>query len=206
MTGKKKKNNWYAYRLPSGISGVAADWLSCEKKVSGVAGARYRGFPSEQDARAWLTAGARYEVRSRKDLEPGIYFDAGTGRGDGVEISVTDETGKNLLPEALPRRAMNIFGKHRIDHRGATNNYGELLALSYALAIAEKRKERRIFGDSKLIISYWSRGHAKRNELPPETLRLIDDVTLRRADFEARGGTIGRISGDDNPADLGFHR
>jgi ribonuclease HI len=206
MPPKKKK--FYAYLLPSGKSGVTDDWKVCESMVSGIHGARYRGFPSGQEARAWLSAGARYEVKLQKRLEPGIYFDAGTGRGNGVEISVTDETGKNLLHKALSKKELNAFGKHNVvlDDGEATNNYGELLALRYALAIAKKEKKKHIFGDSKLVIDHWSRWHVKRKELPEETVRLADEVAKLREAFEEWGGVIHRISGGDNPADLGFHR
>jgi len=201
-----KKNNCYAYRLPSGRSGVVADWKKCEALVSGVHGARYRGFTSELEARAWLAEGAPYEARAYRKLEPGIYFDAGTGRGEGVEVSVTDETGRNLLHKAIAKKQLNVFGKHLIGNGDATNNYGELLALRYALTVAKKERAKKIFGDSKLVIDYWSQHRAKRKELSAETVRLLDDVAKLREQFEATGGTVQRISGDDNPADLGFHR
>ena len=204
MSLKKKK--YYAYLLPSGKSGVTEDWSACEKMVSGVAGARYRGFSSRGDAQAWLRLGAPYEAKVHRKPEPGIYFDAGTGRGDGVEISVTDENGRDLLYKALKKSELNRFGKHLIKNDEATNNYGELLALRYALQIAKKEKIKKIFGDSKLVIEYWSLRRAKRKELPPETVRLLDDVAELRKKFEAAHGSLGRISGDDNPADLGFHR
>jgi ribonuclease HI len=204
MPSKKKK--YYAYLLPDKKSGVTDDWSICERMVSGVIGARYRGFSSNEDARAWLEEGARYEIKIRKKLEQGIYFDAGTGRGDGVEISVTDEAGKNLLHKAMKKKALNLFGKHRVERDDATNNYGELLALRYALEIAEKEKIKHIFGDSKLVIDYWSRHRAKRKELPPATVSLLDNVAKMREKFEASGGAVRRISGGDNPADLGFHR
>ncbi len=200
------RSKFYAYLLPNGAFGVAHSWSSCEKMVSGVRGARYRGFASQSDARTWLVKGASYEIRTRKKQMPGIYFDAGTGRGEGVEISVTDEQGKNLLHKAIKSGDLNFFGKHRVRENHATNNYGELLALRYALLIAKKERVKRIFGDSKLVIDYWSRHRAKRKTLPRETVRLIDEVAELRKQFEARGGTIARISGNDNPADLGFHR
>ena len=112
MPSKKKKQ--YAYLLPNKKSGVTDDWRACEKLVSGIAGARYRGFTSQEEARAWLENGARYEAKTYKKLKPGVYFDAGTGRGDGVEISVTDEQGKNLLHKALKEKELNRFGKHLI--------------------------------------------------------------------------------------------
>ena len=201
-----KKKKFYAYLLPSGRSGVTDAWSVCEKIVSGVRGARYRSFDERRPAAAWLAAGAPYDVRARKKPSPGIYFDAGTGRGEGVEISVTDETGKNLLHKVIGKKRLNFFGKHRVEDDDATNNYGELLALRYALAVAKKEKARKIFGDSKVVIDYWSRGRAKRKELPAETVRLSDEVARSRERFEASGGVVLRISGGDNPADLGFHK
>jgi ribonuclease H-related protein len=203
MSSKKKK--YYAYLLPSGKSGITDDWSSCEKIVSGVMGAHYRGFFSKEDAHAWLQGGARYEMKVHKKAEPGIYFDAGTGRGEGVEISVTDENGRNLLHKALQKKELNRFGKHLLDDK-ATNNYGELLALRHALTVAKKEKVKKVFGDSKLVIEYWSRHRAKRKELPRATVQLLDEVAELREKFEATGGIVLRISGDDNPADLGFHR
>lgn len=222
MPTKKKKV--YAYFIPAGASkagakpaaksvqGVTEDWKATEKMVSGVAGARYRGFDSRAEAEAWLAEGARYEDKAaaretaRRALAPGIYFDAGTGRGQGVEISVTDERGKNLLHKAISKAELNKFGKHLIDNAEATNNYGELLALKYALTVARKTKTKKIFGDSRLVIDYWSQWRIKRKDLPPETVALATEVAKLREQFESDGGAIVRISGDYNPADLGFHR
>lgn len=216
MPSKKK---YYAYLLPvmhrvgtadvALKQGIVDNWKSCEALVSGKFGARYRGFETRRDAEAWLADGANYEsklAKPRPQLESGIYFDAGTGRGDGVEISVTDEKGKDLLHKAISKSALNKFGKHLIGDAAATNNYGELLALRYALEIAQKEKVKKIFGDSKLVIEYWSQWRMKRKELPEDTVALADEVSRMRETFEAEGGTIGRISGDYNPADLGFHK
>jgi ribonuclease HI len=204
MASKKKK--YYAYAVPKGFSGVVDDWKKCEKIVSGKNGARYRGFESREEAARWLAQGARYDVKQVKKLNPGIYFDAGTGRGNGVEISVTNEKGKNLLHKALAAKELNRFGKHLLGDSSATNNYGELLALRYALLVAQKENVKRIFGDSKLVIDYWSQWRVKRKELPEATVALADEVAAMRDVFEKHGGVIERISGAHNPADLGFHR
>mgnify|MGYP001599598705 CR=1 FL=1 len=86
------------------------------------------------------------------------------------------------------------------------DNYGELLACKYALQIAMQTGVKKVFGDSKLVIDFWSQGIAKKKELPEETYTLVVDVSALRRVFEAEGGSVERISGDDNPADLGFHR
>jgi len=209
MSAKKKK--YYSYFVPGAVPkrGVAESWTVCEKFVSGKTGARFKAFDSRRAAEAWLENGARYEAKAlkpRPTLEPGIYFDAGTGRGEGVEVSVTDEHGKNLLHKALASAALNKFGKHLVGNADATNNYGELLALRYALEIARATHSKKVFGDSKLVIEFWSQWHIKRKDLPEETVALADDVSRAREAFEKDGGTVARISGDGNPADLGFHK
>jgi ribonuclease HI len=202
-----KKKKYYAYFVPSERAhGVTASWGECEMKVSGKVGARFKAFDKESAAQAWLAQGAIYAVRTPPKLEHGIYFDAGTGRGEGVEISVTDEKGKDLLHKVLSREELNHFGKHRIENDTATNNYGELLALKYALLIAKKEKAKKIFGDSKLVIEYWSQWRMKRKELPAATVALASEVAELREAFEKKDGIVARINGAHNPADLGFHR
>ena len=203
-----KKRQHYGYFLPAkNQGGICDSWEECAKKVTGVTGARYRGFASLEAAESWLKGGAKYEEsRARKKivLLPGIYFDAGTGRGDGVEISVTNEKGDNLLQKILPKKKINKHGKHLI-LKDVTNNYGELLAMKHALELALKLGIKSIFGDSKLVIDFWSQGSIRRAQVEPETVRLAAEVQKLRSSFESRGGKVGRVSGADNPADLGFH-
>ena len=137
-------------------------------------------------------------------LEDGIYFDSGTGAGEGVEINVTDRMGKKLLHKALEKEKLNVKGHHFADE-GTTNNFGELLACKYALQIALEDGTKKIFGDSKLVVEYWSKGHIK-YEVGEETVNLAHEVKLLRKEFESKGGRIFLISGGANPADLGFHK
>ena len=99
---------YYAYFVPNGnLRGIADNWEECKKIVSGKPNAKYKGFKKIEDAEEWLKAGADYKFK--KIGEPGVYFDAGTGRGKGVEVSVTDEIGKNILSEILPKNKINKF-------------------------------------------------------------------------------------------------
>lgn len=200
MTKKEKK--YYAYLLPDGAQGIAEDWVVCEKMVKGVRDARYRSFKSRPEAEQWLSEGAQYEKKIAPKLAKGIYFDAGTGRGEGVEASVTDEKGKDLLAGVLPKKKLNKFGK--LPLRGATNNFGELTAAKYALELALRDGTKRVFGDSRLILEYWSRGFVNK-DISAKTAKLAKEVQGLRAEFEAGGGRMEFISGDWNPADLGFH-
>lgn len=200
---------YYAYLIPgTATHGIANNWEDCEKIVK-YRHAKYKGFNTAQEALNWLTLGAPYMVsvkspRPKPKLEQGIYFDAGTGRGKGVEVSVTDKNGVNLLHKAIAKSKLNEFGKQLLK-KEFTNNYGELLGCKYALQIALTQKVKKIFGDSKLVLHFWSKGILKRKELPPATIKLADAVTKSRKKFEISGGTLTYISGDHNPADLGFH-
>lgn len=199
------KNNYYAYLFPqTGTHGITETWDECKHIVSGKTSVKYKGFKTKKEAESWLVAGADYMQKKKITLEKGIYFDAGTGRGQGVEISVTDEKGKDLLETIMPKELINRHGKHLVG-KHVTNNYGELLACKYALQLAIRENMTHVFGDSNLIIAYWSKGYIK-NEVAAKTIDLALEVVKLRREFEAKGGIISHISGDDNPADLGFHR
>jgi ribonuclease HI len=198
-----KSKKFYAYLVPGkDMRGITEQWSECEKIVRGQKGARYKSFKTQREAEEWLRSGGDYKSLAKK-IEAGIYFDAGTGRGQGVEVSVTDERGRNLLHELVSKKFLNKYGKLLLS--GKTNNYGELLACRYALELAIRNGQNRVFGDSKLIISYWSKGIIKKDALPVETVELAYEVRKLRREFENSGGKLEYVSGDVNPADLGFH-
>lgn len=195
---------YYAYLIPkTDDSGICDNWDECKKKVHGIAEARYRGFSSHEDAEAWLMKGADYG--HKKEMQKGIYFDAGTGRGDGVEVSVTDENGKDMLELVLPKKKINKHGKFLLSPE-TTNNHGELLGCKWALEIAKKKNVKSIFGDSRLVIDYWSKGYIKMENVLPETIELALEVATLRKEFKMKGGKVEYVPGSENPADLGFHR
>ncbi len=198
-----KKQKFYAYSV-EGKTGITTDWPSCKKIVFGILGAKFKGFLTEDEARRWLDAGADYSIKHLA-AEKGIYFDSGTGAGRGVEINVTDEKGHCLLNKILSDRYINHRGHHWL-FKDVTNNFGELLACKYALQIAIKEKIKKVFGDSNLILKFWSKGFANKEKLPPKTIALIYEVKKLREDFERAGGKMDYIPGASNLADLGFHK
>lgn len=194
-------------------SGIVDSWDECQEVTKGKK-SRYKSFKTLSECKLWIESGCQYEskenkkqkiVKIRNNLADGIYFDAGTGRGVGVEVRVTDKYGNSLINEdyhSFPiNKHGNIFlGKNR------TNNFGELLGLSMALDLALKSKVKNIFGDSNLVIQYWSNGHFNKASINDDTIKLIDYVVKRRKKYETCGGKVTHISGDINPADLGFHK
>lgn len=208
---------FYAYIIEhSQEQNIVNDWEECKKKVSGTK-ARYKSFKTQEEAKAWLAAGAKYEKNQEKKikkemkqnqiLEEGLYFDAGTGRGRGVEVRLTDKSGQSLLKgtKYTKKLKLNEYENFELGF-DKTNNYGELLGLYLALDIALERGIKKIFGDSHLVIFFWSIGKYHPEKLEEATVKLILATIQKRKKFEEKGGSISYVSGDINPADLGFHK
>ncbi len=188
---------FYAYYV-DGKKGIVDNWNDCKNIVNNKK-AKYKSFKNKDEAEYWLNNDFKL-----KELPKGIYFDAGTGGKIGVEVKVTDEKGKNLLFKILPLEKINKNGNYSSPE--STNNFGELLGCYFALNIAFKDSIKNIYGDSKLILEFWSQGRIKKDSLPEKTIRLAEEVKKLRKEFEAKGGKLEYISGDRNPADLGYHK
>lgn len=211
VMAKKTSKKFYAFAT-GGEEGIVESWTECSLRVQGRP-ARYKGFPTREAAQTWLDGGAVYEekgrVKQRQQEElpdDAIYFDAGTGRGLGTESRVTDRAGTPLTWMALEPHELTPEGNLRL--KGRTNNYGELTAFCLACEIAMKQGKKLILGDSKLVIEYWSKGFVSRKvqERDPDLIEVVKRAKALRARFEATGGRVAHVSGDVNPADLGFHR
>lgn len=215
------KNKFYGYYLiGKGIKGIVSTWDECKAVTAGNKGARYKSFPSYEEANNWLLSGAHYEPnpelqekkkkkaesnkKALENIQEGIFFDSGTGRGIGVEVRVTDRDGISYLPEYFPK-LINEFDNIPLG-KEVTNNYGELIGLYCALKIAFQKNIFKIYGDSNLVIYYWSEGRANFQNLNDKTVKYINIVTELSKEFKKIGGTIEFISGDINPSDLGFHK
>ena len=174
--------------------GIVETWSECKSIVSGIT-AKYRKFKYKSDAIDWLND-------IPKQLPKGIYFDSGKRRNNSTRIKITNELG-DLLSEILTLKS------------NKTNNYGELYALKLALEMALESttlesttlesNQRMIIGDSKLVIGYWSKSKFSKY-LDDDTKNLINLVSKLRIEYESKGSKIMWISGNDNPADLGYHR
>ncbi len=208
-----KNKKFYAYFIiDTNENGILENWSDCQRKVIGKK-ARYKSFKTFLEAEKWLNSGANYVKKEKADLTElyseldrnAIYFDAGTGRGNGVEVRLTDFNGNSLLYKIMNEKNINEFGNYYVANT-RTNNFGELVGIYIAFVYAKKYGTKVICGDSSLIIEYWSKGRYNSSNLENDTIELIKKVTLMRNEFEKKGGTVKKISGDVNPADLGFHK
>lgn len=85
------------------------------------------------------------------------------------------------------------------------HNGAELIAMCIGLVIGIYYKYEIIFSDSQLMVNSWSLKESTTIKDPYKAKIQRYCIELRKI-FERRGGKILKISGDDNPADLGFHK
>lgn len=198
---------YYAYIIENNISGIVESWEEC-KKITNSKKARYKKFKTYSEAESWLKNGALYDKKiSNINLDKNaVYFDAGTGRGIGVEVRVSDYKKLSLLNKVLKKEKINEFGNLTLG-MNVTNNYGELVGLYLAIKYCIKYNVTTIYGDSDLVIKYWSKGICNKENLNKKTIELIEITSKLLKDFiNNKNGKLLKISGDDNPADLGFHK
>ena len=160
-------------------------------------------------------------------------MDGGHGKYSGDEGwgRVTDDKGIDILGqfedidgikpyEGIGYRDVILpVGKSRVliskfsDVISQQNNGAEMLALVTGLKIAcilnKKYPEivTKICSDSDLMVKWWSVNlkKEKRETMDPHKVKFIDEMIGLRKLFEKLGGSIEKISGDDNRADLGYH-
>ncbi|WP_215537464.1 ribonuclease H family protein [Borreliella bavariensis] len=182
---------------------IFKSWEECKTTIKGKNN-KIKSFKTIEQAQNWLLDNGNKIINHRPI---GIYFDSGTGRGKGVEIRVVNEKRISILDKILDQSLINEYGNHYVKNfQGISNNFGELLALYAALKIALKENIINIFGDSKLIIDYWSKGIYNSKKLKQITINLIKKTVKLRKKFEEQGGKISFIPGNENIADLGFHK
>ncbi|AHH11043.1 ribonuclease H family protein [Borrelia coriaceae] len=191
---------YYACILNDKEKMIFTSWEECKKTITGQKN-KIKSFKTKEEAKNWLSRDGKRDV-----YPTGIYFDSGTGRGKGVEIKVVNEKGISIINKVIDQNLINEHNNYYVKNfDGISNNYGELLGLYIALKIALQEEQKKIFGDSKLVIDYWSKGFFNKN-LNTNTIKLIQNVTKLRHIFEEKGGEVLLISGDNNIADLGFHK
>lgn len=137
--------------------------------------------------------------------------------------SVVDKNGidmvsiyKDLLYDMKLKEVELPVGKRTVicckfdDVNSQQINGAELLAMVAGLRIANyfinnRYEHRYIYSDSNLIVKYWSLNGGK-NIRDPNKVKYVRECMLLRIEYEKHNGQIIKISGNDNLADLGWHR
>jgi ribonuclease HI len=151
------------YAVAAGRScGIFTDWPSAEKQVKGFAGAKYKSFPSEGEAKAWLEDPV-YATKKRRSVgeqpvqqrehdpdEIVVYTDGGAINNPGPG-------GYGVVIEMDGRRR-ELSGGFRL----TTNNRMEMMAAIVALKeLQGVGKTIHLYSDSSYLVNGITKGWAR---------------------------------------------
>ena len=160
---KKYYTVWEGYNI-----GVFSSWEECKKNISGYPTAKYKSFPTKEQAQKALNE--NYWEHVGKKNTPAPLPPSATAPYDTHSIAVDAACSGN--PGTMYYRAIDLSTGTVYFSQGpflrATNNIGEFLAIVHALAqLSLSRDTRTIYSDSKIAIS-WVKQKRCKTKLPVE--------------------------------------
>lgn len=153
----------------------------------------FKTFAIKKQAQKWLSSliFIRYYNMKRNDI---IFCDSSYRRNNMfIELKIANFDSSASI-------------KYKLFSKIFTNNQGELIVLMFSLlyCIFINKNIKILYSDSKLVVYFWSLNIV--NSHDPFVKKLSQHVCELRTIFHDMGGKISHISGDLNPADLGFHK
>lgn len=160
-------------------TGVFNSWEECQPLVDGFDGAKYKSFPSREEALEALEWSHQDHIgqsrttkistlKSHQIIVPSISVDGAwnTVTGDCEYQWVDTETGKRLF--------------HSTVFRDGTNNIVEFLALVHALAYChEKGLSLPIYSDSRTALAWVRKKHANTKQPKSDKNKVLFDLMDR---------------------------
>lgn len=142
--------------------GLFTDWATTEKQVKGFAGAKYKSFATEDEARAWLNDPVYQKKPSKKVVaksKPGVVTakDEIVIYTDGGSINNPGPGGYGAVIEKDGKREEYSGG-----FRKTTNNRMEMTAAIVALnELCGTGKKIHLFSDSSYLVNGVEKGWAR---------------------------------------------
>lgn len=180
------KRKWYVVWVGS-EPGVCDSWAECEARVKGVPGARYKSYPTQEDAvRAFRDDPSEMDVIKALAHAPTQYVNY-EAIPDLIIDSIAVDGACSKNPGVMEYRGVDVPTGAELFHGGpypqGTNNIAEFLAIVHALALFEKQGNNHtaIYSDSRTAIGWVARGKCNTKLAPtPQNAHLRD--VIRRAE------------------------
>lgn len=160
-------------------TGVFETWDDCKEQVMGVKGARYKSFPSKQEAEAafktgYAPASRNHSKKTSKNDKQFSFFD----EPKYIKESISVDAACSGNPGMMEYKGVCTKNGKELFHYGpvpnGTNNIGEFLAIVHALALLkQKGSDLPVYSDSKIAIG-WVRKRQMNTNIPrdPSTEQL----------------------------------
>lgn len=206
--------------------GVYSTWDECKQQTNGFKGAVFKKFNTFEEADEFVS-GSKVIITNNLELDKIIYVDGGFNKrtGDSAWASVVNGYSNDLIPHAyhygllenmeikevdLPKGKRWIIIS-KFDGVYHQNNGAELLALVVGLRLAifitkNLSFVKTVFSDSQVVL-YWSIRLKDESAATfcPRKVAYINELINLRKEYESLGGTVEKVDGGSNPADLGYH-
>lgn len=208
-----KKRKFYV--VWSGVvPGIYNSWEECQKHIKGIAGAKYKAFESEAEAKAaFANSSTAYIGTSAKKKAP-ISLTAQAMYGNPILDSIAVDGAWNTATGDIEYKGVYLKTGEEIFKKGpyadGTNNIAEFLALVHALAFCKNRNlVLPIYSDSRNAIGWIKQKKAKTNHQPSNKNKPLFEL-LERGEQWLKDNTYPnkilkwetKLWGE-NPADFG---
>lgn len=162
-------------------TGIFESWDECRKQVIGVKGAKYKSFPSKQEAEAAFKKGPMQstKAKSNKGTENGQTL----SNQSYIKESISVDAACSGNPGLMEYKGVYTKNGEEIFHYGpvpnGTNNIGEFLAIVHALALLQQKNSNLpVYSDSRIAIGWVKKQKVNttipRNESTERLWTLID--------------------------------
>lgn len=134
--------------------GVYTDWAKCKAQIDGVEGAKYKAFPTKDDAEAAYGKGWKsFYKQSAHATKPTKSSPRPTGEFIAVDAACSGNPGLMEYRGVFRDKTVEIF--HQGPFQEGTNNIGEFLAIVHALALqTSKNTSYPIYSDSMNALAW----------------------------------------------------
>ncbi|TWI54459.1 ribonuclease H [Halalkalibacter nanhaiisediminis] len=144
-------------------AGIFTSWAECEAQVKGFTGARFKSFPSKEEAEeafatgASTTAKTKTTVTKKNDTDINEEVD-----WDSISVDVGCRGNPGVVEyKGVDTKTGEILFSHDEIHIG-TNNMGEFLAIVHGLAyLKQQNSTKTIYSDSMTAIKWVKQKKAK---------------------------------------------
>lgn len=162
--------------------GIYDNWNECKEQTHGFKGARFKSFPSLQEAERAFAAGRDEQTSKRRAGQSEVTRTPSSY----IEESVSVDAACSGNPGPMEYRGVDTKTGEEIFHVGpvpnGTNNIGEFLAIVHALALLNKENSHvPIYSDSQIAIGWVKKKQLNttvpRDESTEEVWSLIDQAT-----------------------------
>ncbi len=170
-------------------TGVFDSWQECKQQIDAYPGAKYKGYPSQQQALLAYEEGYDAYKRNRDSgifpSSSGIEFSQAVTGKDFIANSYSVDAACSGNPGAMEYRGVYTHSHTELFRVGpmmGTNNIGEFLAIVHILALQKKeRTALPVYSDSLTAISWVRGGKCRTKLLLNEETKRVHEL-IRRAE------------------------